>query len=65
MTWNLAGAKDYNKIDAVTLMTSCYHNKVPDICFIGFQETVELGIFSTLFFGHDKNNNQILKEKFQ
>lgn len=32
---------------------------------MGFQETVELGIMSTLFFGHDKQNNQILKEKFQ
>ena len=35
-TWNLAGGKDYNQIDAVTLITSCYHNVVPDILFLGF-----------------------------
>lgn len=26
MTWNLAGGKDYTSIDAVTLITSAYHN---------------------------------------
>ena len=36
MTWNLAGGKDYSSIDAVTLITSAYHNEVPDILFLGF-----------------------------
>lgn len=37
---------------------------MPDIYIFGFQETCELGIMNVMIWGHNKNTNETIRNKF-
>lgn len=65
LTWNLAGGKDYSKINAADLINSVDFDELPDIFILGFQETTELNFFSVIVWGHNKTNNVTISSLFE
>jgi len=59
----MAGGKDYNSIDVESIV-SPREEYLPDIYIFGFQETCELGIMNVMIWGHNKNTNNTIKDKF-